>query len=328
MKEAKISAEMLKKISEDLQRLETDENLSSIDSEILLGRIIEPLFDREGFVLEHTGGAGDQGIDFHAVRLADDGESEVERRGIQAKFFRKPGRSVPSATVRELIGAGLLNGYGRVVLISNADFSSQSRDDISRNMPLTVELLGISDLKDWATRLRSEEPNIEAEVRVILRDVSQALIQLIANNVAALDHLEWRDVERVVAEVFSGLGFNAELTPGSKDGGKDVILTCTVNGTQAQYYVEVKHWRSATRVGAAAVEQFLKVIIREQTAGGLFLSTYGYTGNAFEQLTAFDRERLRFGDREKIVTLCKSWIKARAGLWSPPENLSQVLFDD
>ena len=328
MATAKISTGLIESISDDLQRLETDVNLSPMDFEELLGRVIEPLLDKEGFTLERTGGLGDQGIDFHAVRLADDGDSEVERLGIQAKFFRKPGRRVPSTTIRELIGAGLLNGYGRVLLISNADFSSQSREDISRNLPLTVELLGISDLKGWAKRLRNEEPNIEAEVRVILRDVSQALIKIIAKDVAALDHLEWRDVERVVAEVFSGLGFNAQLTPGSKDGGKDVVLTCIVKGTQARYYVEVKHWRSATRVGAAAVEQLLKVIIREQTTGGLFLSTYGYTDNAFEQLTAFDREKLRFGDKEKIVTLCKSWVKARAGLWSPPENLSQVLFDD
>src|ERR1700688_3672300 len=82
---------------------------------------------------------------------------------------------------------------------------------------------------------------------------------------------EWRALERVVAAVVSGLGVEAELTAGSKDGGKDVILTCTVKGARARYYVEVKHWRSATRVGAAAVEQLLNVIVSEKSEGGLFL---------------------------------------------------------
>lgn len=269
-----------------------------------------------------TAGPGDGGIDFHAERAMPGDDEAVEQLGIQAKFYRGFGRVVASSEVRALIGAGLLKGFARVMLVSNARFSTQTMDEIRRSLPIAVELLGISELKNWAKRLRAPELNIETEVRVILRDVSQALIRLIAKNVNALQHLEWRDVERVVAEVFSGLGFEAELTPGSKDGGKDVILTCITKGVRARYYVEVKHWRSSTRVGATAVEQLLSVIVKEETQGGLFLSTYGFTENAFEQLTALDRARLRFGDKDKIVTLCKSWVKARAGLWSPPQNLS------
>jgi hypothetical protein len=40
-----------------------------------------------------------------------------------------------------------------------------------------------------------------------------------------LDHLEWRDLERMMARVMEGLGFKVTLTPPSKDGGKDLILT-------------------------------------------------------------------------------------------------------
>lgn len=323
-----ISQAALERLDRDIERLRADTQLGPSEAEALLGQILEPLLEQENYDLTHTGGAGDGGIDFRAERSTGEADGEKERLGIQFKHYRQPGRRVSSASVRELIGAGLLNGFGRVMLVSSADFSAATREEVSRNLPLTVELLGISDLKGWAARLRPEKQDMEIEVRVLLRDLSQALIRLIASDVATLDHLEWRDVERVVAEVFSGLGFAAVLTPGSKDGGKDVVLTCTVNGARAQYYVEVKHWRSATRVGSAAVEQLLSVVVREQKAGGLFLSTYGYTENAFEQLTALDREKLRFGDKEKIVTLCRTWVKARAGLWSPPENLSQVLFSD
>jgi hypothetical protein len=27
------------------------------------------------------------------------------------------------------------------------------------------------------------------------------------------------------------------------------------------------------------------------------------------------------------VTFCQTYVKAKAGLWSPPRNLSEVLFD-
>jgi len=45
-----------------------------------------------------------------------------------------------------------------------------------------------------------------------------------------------------------------------------------------EYYVEVKHWRSATKVGSGVVSDFVEVIARDKVAGGLFLSTHGYTG--------------------------------------------------
>jgi restriction system protein len=89
----------------------------------------------------------------------------------------------------------------------------------------------------------------------------------------------------------------------------------------------VKHWRSATKVGTAAVRDFIKVVARENIAGGLFLSTHGYTSMAFEHLTELDRERVKFGGREKVLTLCKTYSKQRAGLWSPPQCLSDILYE-
>ena len=74
------------------------------------------------------------------------------------------------------------------------------------------------------------------------------------------------------------------LTPPAKDGGKDVVLRCYVQGRQAEYFVEIKHWRSPSRVGGGALRDFLNVIVREGRDGGLFLSTYGYCDNAFDQL--------------------------------------------
>jgi restriction system protein len=62
--------------------------------------------------------------------------------------------------------------------------------------------------------------------------------------------------------------------------------------------------------------------------GGLFLSTHGYTSNAFEHLTELDRERVRFGVREKVLTLCKTYSKRHAGIWSPPECLSEIFHEE
>lgn len=69
------------------------------------------------------------------------------------------------------------------------------------------------------------------------------------------------------------------------------------------------------------------MIVRERRGGGLFLSTYGFCDNAFEQLREIDRNVIRIGDGNKIQALCRTYTKAKAGIWSPPENLVEVLFE-
>lgn len=311
----------------ELTKLRADESLDPQESELVLGRVLEPLFGIEGYEVEHTGGLNDRGIDFRASRTANETNSApAETIGVQAKFYRKAIRRVAMVDVQQLIGAALLQDFNRVVLVSNGEFSREAHAAVDKSLPLRIELLDIGGLRDWISRLREEKVDVEAEVRIMLRDLSSRLARLIAKSPDALDHLEWRMVEQVVAEVFEGLGFVVTLTPGSKDGGKDVVLTCAVKGKLAEYYVEIKHWRSSTKVGSMAVEKLLKVLVEEKKDGGLFLSTYGFTSNAFEQLTTIDKQKLKFGDQEKIVTYCQTYVKAKAGLWSPPENLTEVLF--
>ncbi|MDY7232995.1 restriction endonuclease [Hyalangium rubrum] len=311
-----------------IARLRDDTNMEPQETEVVLGKVLEPLFKQEGYELEYTGGLGDQGIDFWARRTSIEGAADAgETIGIQAKFY-KGTRHVPMTSVQQLIGAALLQGLSRVVLVSNGEFSKDANAAVAKTLPLRIELLDIGGLQHWVNRLRDQNVDVEAEVRMMMRELSGRLARLIAAAPTALAQLEWRDVERVMAEVFDGLGFGVTLTPGSKDGGKDIILTCLVQGKRAEYYVEIKHWRSSTRVGRAAVEKLLKVIVEEKKEGGLFLSTYGFTNNAFEQLTTIDKQKLRFGDQEKMVSFCQSYVKARAGLWSPPENLTEILLSE
>ena len=131
-----------------------------------------------------------------------------------------------------------------------------------------------------------------------------------------------------MAEVFEQLGFTATTTPGSKDGGKDIILTCRVAAATHRYYVEIKHWRSGQRVGQKAVKEFLNVIVNEEIDGGLYLSTYGYCSNAIESLTEIERKQLRFGTETKIVSLCKTYEKVRSGIWTPEADPIRLLYEE
>jgi len=151
---------------------------------------------------------------------------------------------------------------------------------------------------------------------------------LISENPNYLSEIEWRELERVVQVTFEELGFSSEVTTGSKDGGKVVILKCKINNREHTYLVELKHWRSGQRVGGLAAKEFLKVIVNEQVIGGLFLSTYGYCDNAFDMLTTIERQFLRFGGQNRIVSLCEQYVKSKLGIWSPTECLVDILFNE
>ncbi|MCX2933365.1 restriction endonuclease [Mycobacterium sp. CVI_P3] len=150
-----------------------------------------------------------------------------------------------------------------------------------------------------------------------------------AHNPDALDHLEWRDLERMVAAVLDSLGFEAELTRASKDGGKDIILTLHTEAGTTTYIVELKHWRSGKRVGENSVRNFVNVVAREHRDGGLFLSTHGFADKAFESLTEIEKTTVRFGGKTKVVNLCRSFARVGAELWSPDDQgPAQLLLSD
>src|SRR5690606_23971965 len=153
------------------------------------------------------------------------------------------------------------------------------------------------------------------------------IAKIIADNPNKLLDLEWRDTERLEADVLSEFGFKVELTPSSKNVGKDIILECFNKETKKTYIVEIKHWRSGQRVGSSLVRDFINVIVNEKRDKGLYLSTFGYTNNAFESLTEIDRQLVKFGDRNKIVGLCKLYTKRRTGIWIPDFDKEQLLFE-
>ena len=68
----------------------------------------------------------------------------------------------------------------------------------------------------------------------------------------------------------------------------------------------------------------MKVICNEKSDNGLLLSTYGFTSNAFEGLTELERKSIRFGDAEKIVSLCKTYLKVKSGIWTPLNDLKGI----
>ncbi|WP_127110340.1 restriction endonuclease [Pararhodobacter zhoushanensis] len=169
---------------------------------------------------------------------------------------------------------------------------------------------------------------VRAHVQVALDDLCKKLAHLVAKHPAALDEIEWRDLERLVAEVFEGLGFSVELTQCSGDGGKDVVVKYSDGVRNRTFFVEVKHWRSGKRVGGEVINQFVHTIAREAVDGGVLLSSSGFATKSIENIVEIDKLKIGLGTDHKIACLCRNYVRAKDGLWTAPPQMETVIFED
>lgn len=311
-------------------RMQLEELKSQLDSstfpeaESIFFLYLQKALESVGFETHQTPSTHDRGIDYMATANVK-GQDFPHTMGIVYKSTKNP---IGMNSVRDLLGTAIIDQYDNVAMISRAGFTKSAKSLIEKELPVRLNLLDVDQIHNWANGLSANSEAIEASVFNAIKTLSSRLAIMVAKDPKALRHLEWRDVERMFAEVFEGLGFQTTLTPPSKDGGKDIVLNCKVNGKNREYFIEVKHWRSATKVGKDKVDDFVSTVFKENVNGGLFLSSYGYTENAFEAVTEIRRNKLRFGGHEKVVSLCKTYSRKKMGIWSPPENLSEIVMSD
>lgn len=175
-----------------------------------------------------------------------------------------------------------------------------------------MELLDLEGIDASIRRQESGKPTNAARIQLLIRSISHDFARLVASDPESLDHLEWRDLERMMARVMEGLGFQTTLTPPSKDGGKDLILAFNAVGRDESFIIELKHWRSGKRVDGGSVSDFMRVVVAENRSGGLFLSTSGYAADAFAGLTELNRRRLRLG---RPVQSGATHANLHSGMW-------------
>lgn len=161
-----------------------------------------------------------------------------------------------------------------------------------------------------------------------LRSMLQALAQEIVRYPDYLIEVEWRDLERLLGEVLSSLGFDVLVTRPGRDGGFDLELRCNELDNVATYLVEIKHWKAPSRPNPQILERFFEVVMAKRANQGLILSTSGFSEPALSGRSEIARQLVRLGDADKIVGLCQSYVSRIHGVWTPTSPLPDILFAD
>lgn len=301
-------------------------NLNAKEAEERLLPILNELLAMEGFDLVEKIRPGNSATDYIAYRNQDLGKPY--KLGVEYKHYG-PEKPVDIIAIKQMLNAAKRDQLERILLIARPGFTIRALEAAQEFHPFDLQLLDFNGLRGWVIRIEKAEAGGQSRIIALVTELSREAARIIAAEPQELEYLEWRDLERMIAIVLEKLGFQAQLTPASKDGGKDVILSFEDNGVVRTFIVEVKHWRSRERVGRSIAAEFVQVVAKEGRQGGLFLATYGYTADAFSALTEVERSKVRFGSEQKIINLCRTYVRAESGLWTPtPEKLTGVLFED
>ncbi|WP_082729293.1 restriction endonuclease [Pseudomonas sp. St29] len=243
--------------------------------------------------------------------LFSDVTSPFERPSLQYEWFGHyppQGRSWRYSRER----AAILEAEGRIAL------SSSGRPLLKRYL---------SEVESNTNVI--ENTTTSSQLDVIVRTAMKAIASEIAKNPRCLRDIEWRDLERVMREVFELLGFTTELTRSGKDGGFDIRLESKEHGETHVFLVEIKHWlASGKKPGSNVLSSLVDVVAKVGgKTKGILLSSSGFTRDILNGRTEIEQHTVRIAGRNKIVSLCQNYLESVEGVWTPTTSLSEMLLE-
>jgi Flp pilus assembly protein TadD/HJR/Mrr/RecB family endonuclease len=98
-----------------------------------------------------------------------------------------------------------------------------------------------------------------------------------------LDTLSGTEFEGLITRLLERMGFRAEMTKASGDGGIDIVATLDQPVTGGRYLIQCKRYAQDSPVGAAAVREFYGALTADRHAvKGILITTSGFTAQAQE----------------------------------------------
>ncbi|WP_161728058.1 MULTISPECIES: restriction endonuclease [unclassified Methylibium] len=130
----------------------------------------------------------------------------------------------------------------------------------------------------------------------------QRMLEALHNSPDLFQKLSHRDFEKLIAEIFDGLGYEVELTKRTRDGGRDVIAIRRAE-VNLRYLIECKHPDKRKTIGVRPVRELLGVKA-DNRASKAILATTAYFSQEAQLFFERNRWELEGRDREGVL----DWI--------------------
>jgi hypothetical protein len=147
-----------------------------------------------------------------------------------------------------------------------------------------------------AARKQGEADRIEEHTLTL---VDPELLAAIAKHPLMLKTLDWRDFEKLLAELLARLGYEIELQRGTKDGGVD-IFALKRDGVfgKHRYLLQAKRWTDA--VGVEPVRELLFLHSHHRMTRSALATTSRFTQGAWELAQQYAWQ-LELKDYDKLL---------------------------
>lgn len=245
--------------------------LRTIDKELITN--VTPYFDQVVGLVKNNQ------LDIVAVDL-DFSDYSLTRTSIESDIFSL-------AEINPNIWFVIYSSYGWDISISPDlkpynNIVSIKRTEIVSKIIEVVSLVRKDD-SNHASVLQSGI--INACAGLVLSDilvVSKEWSKILKSNPEHIHRLSPREFEEFVAEIWENKGYKVELTPESRDGGKDMYAYRKNSSGEILLAIECKKYDPSNKVGRPLIQKLNGIVESERLTGGVLATTSYFTKYAIE----------------------------------------------
>lgn len=156
---------------------------------------------------------------------------------------------------------------------------------------------------------------VEPQLGGVIDEINRELIAALKKHPDWVYQLNPRAFEKLVAEIFKDMGCDVELTPQSRDGGRDVLAHFNSPIGRMLTIIECKRYAADRKVGLDIVERFLFTVKdRDRANAGLIATTSSFTSEAMATAHQY-KYLLQLRDFSGV----RDWI-GKYGTWVPDKS--------
>lgn len=140
-------------------------------------------------------------------------------------------------------------------------------------------------------------------IRIDISEVNDWMLNELNRKPTDLYQLSSRRFEELIAEILMRKGYEVELTPTTRDGGKDIYVASKNDFGSFLYIVECKKYKPTHKVGVNVLRDLYGVLSKERATYGIAVTTSYFSKPAKE----FQQE-LQFQMSLKDFDSIKQWL--------------------
>jgi restriction system protein len=187
-----------------------------------------------------------------------------------------------------------------------------------------VPNITVIPFRDYPQEVKTEEEEkstIPNALNLQLTEINSEFIKYLSKHPNLLYEIAPRRFELLVAELLKDMGYEVELTPETRDGGRDILAVFRVPHGKILTIVECKRYSPERTVGIEIIERFLWVIENKDRASCGLVATTSYfspEARATEKQYQWKLTLKDFDGLKEWIGQYGTWVRRpEVGLWLP-----------